>query len=92
MYAYIRGGDNHLCFKWHKNRKEATEWVEFQKQWFDICYDDADYGVVTDKQFRAIFPDEKYRNVFQYRRIGDKLSQWIEERQEILKKQKEMKE
>lgn len=79
MYAYITGEDEHFCFQWFKNRKEADEWLELEKRLYSVCYTNPDCGVLTNKQFEDKFPNEEYKRFLMVRRLGDKLRQRIDE-------------
>ena len=77
MYAYIKGEDEHFCFQFLSTRKEAENWIESELFLYNICYKDAEYSVLTNKEFYEKFPELKNKNLYSSRRLGNKLLERI---------------
>jgi hypothetical protein len=79
MYSYVLGGDEHFCFKRHKTRKEAELWLKDELFLYNICYSNADSGVLPDKEFFQKFPDGAYVGKLSWRRLGNALLDRVRE-------------
>lgn len=75
IQAYVNGVDEHFCFSWFKNRKEANDWLQKEIFLYNICYFETkvDFGVLTDTEFKNKFIDEKYSRTISWRRLGNDL-------------------
>jgi hypothetical protein len=85
---YLKGEDEHFVFKLCKNRKDAEYNLQEQLDLYKICYDinNADYGIITNKEFQQLFPDPAYQKSFKWIRLGNKLIKRLREYKEWEKK------
>jgi hypothetical protein len=88
LYVYIKGQDDHFCFKHVKNRKVAEDWLDMELKWYSLVFTDIpDNGVLTNKEFYEKFPPEITRYC-EYRRISRKLLNYIDETRKLLRNKK----